>query len=199
MEEIKIEKDVYDFLYYTCFGASKNIFDMAVDRAYRDVQRTVRWGNNNKKREKMKSSSKEMVKNEVLEILNKKDVTKEDFDSWHEKACKGLVKILRDHGFEFYIGQAQKWINMTFKYLYIIDSSIVENLLPLLHIPIDNYIIEALKNEEGFIEFDTCWSKFDDYEKYSQFQKWFASLGYEYPLKRDFKIWEETAQKINAK
>ena len=68
-------------------------------------------------------------------FIAKDGIIKENFEllSYLDKPKDGCDK--------FYFGQAQKWVNMTLKYLYLlglIDSD--KNL----HIPIDSYILEAI-------------------------------------------------------
>ena len=76
------------------------------------------------------------------------------YAQWHKNVCEGLRKFAmewRDEagqplflpgGFTF--GHAQKWVNMTVKYMLILDLlQEAEGLLPKLHIPLDAYILAA--------------------------------------------------------
>lgn len=79
----------------------------------------------------------------------------------------------------FTIGQAQKWLNMTLKYLWLL------NILPdglneeYLHIPVDSYIIEAVGAKKDNYQYGlelvspiskSSWSSWDNYDKYMDFQ-----------------------------
>ena len=71
-----------------------------------------------------------------------------NFNSWHHSVCKELVdkySAVKDGETKFFeYGNAQKWVNMTMKYLWmlgILPKKITENDL---HIPIDSFIIDAL-------------------------------------------------------
>lgn len=113
-----------------------------------------------------------------------------DFDDWHKAKCEEIInfmnnsidksntKILKKEE-KFTIGQAQKWVNMTLKYLWLLDAlpdNIDENDL---HIPIDSYIIEIAYDNKN--KFDNAlgleekpkesWSKLSEYKNYFGIQK----------------------------
>lgn len=115
-----------------------------------------------------------------------------DFDDWHKAKCEEIKekmngnyetvnnsdeKVLKK---SFTIGQAQKWVNMTLKYLWLLDAlpdNIDENDL---HIPIDSYIIEIaydnknkFENALGLLEEKPkdSWSKLSEYEEYFKIQE----------------------------
>lgn len=54
----------------------------------------------------------------------------EDFTKWHHSICEEIVARYEAEGIEFYVGQAQKWVNMTLKYLYVLVPDVVESVLP---------------------------------------------------------------------
>ena len=73
-----------------------------------------------------------------------------DYDSWHESLCNSLVheysEVCSESESFFTYGNAQKWVNMTMKYLWLLKmlpDGVDQNNL---HIPIDSYIIDALWN-----------------------------------------------------
>ena len=81
---------------------------------------------------------------------------------WHNETCKDLVKCYSDCGLEniFTYGNAQKWVNMSLKYLFILSGASehykgesvkkllsIRNYTTKLHIPIDSYIIDILWKE----------------------------------------------------
>jgi hypothetical protein len=64
-----------------------------------------------------------------------------------------------------YLGHAQKWLNMTFKYIYVMGEQRVSSfghLYDLCHVPLDNILIEALR-KEGFQPLACPWSRLKDY------------------------------------
>ena len=83
------------------------------------------------------------------------------FDKAHEATCKALVADYEGTlGVrKFTYGNAQKWVNMTLKYMYLLDGIYlacgrelwmhkgIERCRNWLHVPIDSYIMEALYRE----------------------------------------------------
>ncbi len=80
------------------------------------------------------------------------------------------------------IGQAQKWLNMSIKYMRmmsVLNKSIDSEDI---HVPVDNYVIDAVKKNgkiselfdvEGLgieISFNGAWSRINDYNKYLELQ-----------------------------
>lgn len=75
-------------------------------------------------------------------------------------------QILKEN---FTIGQAQKWVNMTLKYLWLLDA-LPDNIDKKdLHVPIDSYIIKIAYRKKGNIQIcfgirkkpKELWSKWD--------------------------------------
>ena len=145
-----------------------------------------------------------------------------DFDDWHKAKCEEIKekmngnyetvnnsdeKVLKK---SFTIGQAQKWVNMTLKYLWLLDAlpdNIDENDL---HIPIDSYIIEIaydnknkFENALGLLEEkpEESWSKLTKYENYFKIQKAIRkaiktnATNETIPIKWESLAWIEVAEK----
>lgn len=181
-----INKD-YDSLFFMFFGISneqveksdcKGLILICARKAYRDFCRTIDYSEiKNDEKVALKETLLNILVNEVESLLHNKP----DYDAWHKILC---LKLTGNANGILHIGQAQKWINMTVKYLRVmgVDLCFAEKDM---HVPIDNYIIEAARlsqNEilyEGMDEtgagvtFDggTPWSKCDRYEVYFKFQK----------------------------
>ena len=197
MEKMVINKDKYDFLHFITYGNVINNYDTAVAKAYLDVCRTIRGFGKVKNKEEIKLVTSKLIAERTKAIIESKTMNQLNFDSWHRKTCVDLVEIFFKHNIIFSIGQGQKWINMTFKNLYILDESgVTDHIISFLHIPIDNYILEEAKSLDGFIEFDTAWSKIESYDRYLEFQKWFASMWNIPPFKKELSMWIESAIKI---
>jgi len=128
---------------------------------------------------------------EKTEILLKEDDAslQGNFDKLHEEECEKIIDIAKNaktkggenlfqgNGALFYIGQAQKWLNMTFKYMLAMglwDDSL-EKIRKHLHIPVDDYIIEAVKRKTNLKigeDFKSGWSKWEEYhDKYFKLQQ----------------------------
>lgn len=86
----------------------------------------------------------------IKELIKNPEQNK--FEDWHNNTCKQIVKnyknVKRNEESFFTYGNAQKWVNMTMKYLWMLG------LLPdgidedKLHIPLDSFIIDVLKENE---------------------------------------------------
>jgi hypothetical protein len=117
------------------------------------------------------------------------------FDGWHRQLATDLCAYYRRAGFgSFTIGQAQKWINMTLKYAVIFgDERIpgVSRLYPWLHVPIDNFVLDAIQLAGG-PRLNSRWSRTADYSEYFAVQLWFRrSFPQEEPLSVEFHFWAE--------
>ncbi len=90
--------------------------------AYKDFQRTLRGVGKAEvfpKASEARQRADEAVIQMITSIRDMNTVAQKDFDEWHRKACARLATTYRDFGYSsFRVGHAQKWLNMTFKYIY---------------------------------------------------------------------------------
>jgi hypothetical protein len=182
-------EDREDSLIAFYFGREGDYLAMCISRGYRDMQRTLSGIYKHKNKMELRSVAN-MVLGEFLEEA-KAVATSGDFDDWHREACERLCSVYREYGFEgFTAGHAQKWVNMTLKYIYVMDGRIkgFDHLYEFCHVPFDNILIEALK-KHGFEAPGDVWSKLD-YDTYSGKQRWirkhFKGLC---PMDVEFKLW----------
>jgi len=137
-----------------------------------------------------------LLKDEVGEYIGKNLINKESFDTWHHTICEGISDLYKKSGirfkkdYKFCYGQAQKWVNMFFKYLCVLKEDSIERLIPFLHVPIDNHIL--YKSEFKDIRKPSgVWSSWDEtkYKEYQETLKNSISIKYSttevYPI-----IWE---------
>lgn len=141
---------------------------------------------------------------------------KVSFDKWCGKTCgkiKTAIKIKdcynKVNGSKSIItnGNAQKWLNMALKYLWLLGAlpnDIKENRL---HAPIDSYILQKLWNlkAEGvtcsadtFYYKGNSWSKISDYNDYFDLQKVIrdmAKQGGKTVIEQENEAWIEMAIK----
>ena len=196
--ELTIE-DILHFLKVAYFGDIEDVYKAASKRAYRDFCRTIR----SQRFKDATHESKEVFRHDVTdymktrigslkEITNKKQ---EAFDAWHTDVCNGIIARF-PYG-ELYYGQAQKWINMTFKYLCVIDEGTHRKAwyFPFLHIPMDNIIINLAVEERLIERPDVPWSRWMEaqYETYQTALRTSIhnSYGDDYPpLLWEFRNWK---------
>ena len=193
-----------DYCFWTGFYQDRDCFTWASTKAYLDMNRTMTF------RDTPKDNSKEEI-NRVEQNRKKwldkgTDVIRrgfsspvEDFNCWHQGICDALIAIYSDdtlvlrhknkrteHSSELTYGQAQKWLNMTLKYLWLLDrlhliqeesthQFICANEKSF-HVPLDSYILRYVarqdknkkdrflpQNQNGLnpdIDFSRFWSLF---------------------------------------
>lgn len=172
------EKNVINFLLYSVLRvvpkSEENIpsedaikrredelIEAAINRAYLDTCRVFSVQKEEKK--DTRNDAVEKIKEEINEAVQKELAGEENYDNWHKELCKQLVKIYSNKTVEkrpFTYGIAQKWVNMTMKYLCVMKSIFTEygheDKLKIwdfidkneknFHIPIDSFILEALSD-----------------------------------------------------
>ena len=183
MEKTKLtEKDYNEFYKTMLYGNLSDPLKSAIKSAYRDVCRTITGFSKNPSHDEILSGAKNKMCSIVKELLNQNIDGQSSFDEWHKWACDSLIKCFK--GQKFTYGQAQKWVNMTMKYLSMFDYKQVEKVYEFCHVPIDNYIIEIVG-----VKFDTAWSRVESYEKYLEFQELFRNKYKGIPLDNEFYMW----------
>lgn len=151
-----------NFLLFTAMGINSSsrkeaVVSAAIDRAFRDASSHVLSidGGNEPKKELGKA-----VISKALEELESID----DYAKWHDDLCQQLLdkeySPAKEHPLKsITYGIAQKWVNMTMKYLAVAYYALNEHEAceeycsfyewavkrheASLHVPVDRYIIEA--------------------------------------------------------
>lgn len=157
--------------------------DACINTAYRDFCRTMHGIMGNDRNEAMRSEASDIIRRMIGKVL-KVSLTQAEFDKLHSSACKAVKKVYSDNQTSFFIGQAQKWINMSLKYVYLlylvdlldINKTGIEMLKQNyrhFHLPIDNIVLQHQTVKRLYSEHigNTAWSRIDDYPKYLAFQK----------------------------
>lgn len=176
VETVNVDKDILTFLkcvYFKKYMKNEdNILMAAFDRAYLDMCRTIRYG-------KLSNDDRMCFKRNAFKAFEDwiKDLNSVPFDEWHKKACENMIESFSlkgdiDKSFIVY-GQAQKLVNMTLKYVYVLDDNNnygVKNIFNHLHVPVDRYILDLAKKDLGINKPDGAWSTWD-YNTYKEYQK----------------------------
>lgn len=192
LEYISVSKDAHEFLKHALFGAWNSIYIAASERAYRDMCRTLRLANVDGKM--LRDTIDKRLEMETRTVLEKGFANQKQFDSWHQRICEMIQQHYADHSVELTVGQAQKWVNMTLKYLFIADAPGSADIFYFCHVPIDSYIIDAAEQQLKLERPSTPWSKISDYSVYADYQKELRiRLGNTAPLEWEFKAWLSTA------
>ncbi|MDO4282754.1 MAG: hypothetical protein Q4D02_03880 [Clostridia bacterium] len=178
------EEIIKKFYAYSLFGKVSNCIESSVKRAYRDFNRTIRGFKANVEHNRIYDNAIQIMIDEINNLIISNMNSQREFDEWHKNLCDALIQSFEDQ--KLYYGQTQKWINMSLKYLAILDYTKVAKNYIFFHIPIDNYILE---HEEELNRFKCTWSRIDDYDLYLEFQKEFRKKYNGAPLENEFLIW----------
>lgn len=225
MENIWLNDNGIEFLLFSYFGITKNelekddeatkekIVKKCAERAYRDMCRTLKFISDSD--ENRKAFRKDIYCIIVRRVNNDLfQCNDENFDNVHHEICNDIIikanesKILQT----FSYGQAQKWLNMTIKYMRMFNCFIKlmndNDLENKLHVPVDAYIITKAKEEFGIMGPRDPWSKWDE-KKYKNFQDNLRKAikhhpeddngtQYKSPIEWEEKAWIEIAKKKRA-
>lgn len=184
--------DFEDYLICIYFGSGEYL-DECIGRAYRDLNRTL-WGIASLKYKKeLDEKAVNTIKELFKSIKSQRFSNNNGFDKWHKKVCNKLVSLYKKFGYsKFTIGHAQKWINMTFKYIFTLGSERLPGYFKhyrFCHAPIDNYLLKQFKDFDPPKLTDT-WSKLTNYTEYLNLQKWIRErFKGSSPLSVEFQLW----------
>ena len=139
--------------------------------------RTIKFApsSNEEERVKTRTDVDDLIENKLKAIADAGITRQDEYDEWHEELCEKIAgRYAKVCGNQFCIGQAQKWVNMTVKYLYLIDGGCVKSINPFAHVPLDNYVFTAAMEHLNLSSASaglTPWSKIKDYRVYLNYQK----------------------------
>ncbi len=110
------------------------------------------------------------LKNGIQEMSRTDICTQAEFDVWHETMCLAIQQCYTEKHVAFSIGHAQKWLNMTLKYLCMLDPDTMERNCQHFHAPLDSYIFAAVEKQFQLQRPCPAWSKMDKYDEYLFYQ-----------------------------
>lgn len=165
-----------DFAFWTEFyndeGNGTDCFSWASNKAYLDMNRTMTFKEipqNNTPKDTV--AVRKNLRDEGTKAIREKfDEMSGRFENWHKDICDELISIyngelvLREGGKRtdktatLTYGQAQKWLNMTLKYLWLLNrlgmiedssiSDVITNCQDEFHVPLDSYILRYVAKQE---------------------------------------------------
>lgn len=216
-EAIDLKKEALIFL--ADIKEGENPVDWAIRRAYTDMSRRTlhfKQGTSDEEKADLKGCAVNAIRKALEDLAKKKCMGDQDaFDVWHRKLSNNLCHIYNDSDLleeDFTFGQAQKWINMTLKYLWAyeitgIEASVVPSMKEMeafMHIPLDRKMLKILKTNYSDIKLSGAgsdgyaWSKIQDYESYNSYQKEIREAilkEYESPIVFELKHWNSSDTK----
>ena len=194
---MNLSSEAQHFLWYSYFTVSYD--ELAKDReaalllcaqrAYLDMNRTLTFDPDKEDHEDFRNSVCEEIISGIKTKLLSCD--KSAFDDNHLRLCNHIIEFVKDKNIlipragnneSFYYGQAQKWLNMTVKYMLIMGfwSDELKPIEAAIHIPVDNFIMKAAsdigvmlpRTSETYGKYSTSskpWSKWSE-DNYTRFQ-----------------------------
>ncbi len=169
--EIAINFLLYSYFKITLESKSDTIIEKAIDKAYFDATNRAAFNALKKtdfNSDDLKAKGTAIIKNGIDKIINQSS----NLDEIHNDICESLlenykgIKVKDTNENAFSYGNAQKWVNMTMKYLYVlgnvflnseVNNDFVTNYVEKIndfsnkiHIPVDSYILQALWEEKNF-------------------------------------------------
>jgi len=174
------QQDILNFWIRVYLGTTNTVElkQAAIDRAYRDFNRTMH-GIRDIQTPQFYQSLKNLL-NEITDEAVSITFNQVEFDKWHKQKCDILKsEFITLLAYEISYGQAQKWINMSLKYMSALGNNVIngiDNNYKYFHIPIDNIIQEKLELH-NIPSISKKWSRIDNYDIY---------LNYQYKVRRTF-------------
>lgn len=217
---------LYSYFKITLESDKDAIIEAAVDKAYHDATNQAAF-NTRIAKDDLKSKDEayrayQSVKKDIL-IPFAKEISCID-ENWHKNLCRKICEKYKNMNIEikcknldnaFTIGNAQKWVNMTLKNLYVIalvfeengknndlTYSVISNA-PNFHVPIDSYILQKLKENningvtgsgETYYYKNKAWSKLDGYDTYMELQNEIRKMAGKNPIAWEGPAWLEVAK-----
>ena len=180
---------VRDYLFQVYFGDYRDPFKAAVKRAYLDFNRTLhKFGANGQRQETCAKAEQQLI-TQLQSMLTEEMASQEQYDQWHRDCCDQLIEAFRAVGkHKMYYGQAQKWINMALKYLFVLDRELTSRNYQYFHIPIDNIVLDKLAAMSKPPVLNTAWSRIDSFEEYLRFQVWYRTTFAGVPMDNEFTL-----------
>jgi hypothetical protein len=191
-----------DISFWTGFYNDEDCFSWASNKAYLDMNRTMTFKETPKNDSQKEKNRIDALRKPWRDAGTKaiKDGFKSvptDFTVWHKSICEKLIEIYgtdklvekennkrTEQPAKLTYGQAQKWLNMTLKYLWLLDrlehiddvniSSFIRTHAKSFHVPLDSYILryvakqdkskndkfDSSNNNELEADFDDYWKSF---------------------------------------
>ncbi len=196
MKETTISHEDWIAYIYSLYFGSGDPLSNCIKRAYRDFSRTLHEVGEHPNREELTRSAKKLLLEEFRNVKKIKFQNQEEFDTWHQSVCTDMQELYKHYGYDkLYIGQSQKWINMTYKYIFAYGAEQIDgyaDIYQFCHVPIDNFVVNALKEKSNINppKAITPWSRISDYQAYLNYQKLIAQTEPDVPLLDiEFYLW----------
>jgi len=120
----------------------------------------------------------------------------DEFDTWHRDTASRLVQTAENPDFDFTVGQAQKWINVSIKNAVALGDRLMPSLscvYDVAHVALDRIVLGELRRRDWMPRrlLQGPWSQLTDYGEYMMCQRLIRENLPGIPLEEEFHIWEE--------
>jgi hypothetical protein len=191
--DLHSRSDYEDLLVFFFFGPDDDLLRACRRRAYRDMSRTLHGIRGNTV---CFDNADKVLEESFHSIASVAQPTQAKFDDWHQITCERLRESYHRDGYpKFTVGQGQKWINMTFKYIFVMGERRLKgfsHLYDFCHAPLDDYFMCAVPN---FPRLGCPWSRMNDYGAYLDRQRWIRNQYQDPPLKAEYDLWLAEAKR----
>lgn len=167
------KKDIY---FWIGFYNDEDCCSWASNKAYLDMNRTMTFkdipkNDSQQEKDRVDKQRKEWRDKVTEAIRNGFSNQTNDFERWHRDICTKLIEVYgngqlvsRDGkkrtntSTGLMYGQAQKWVNMTLKYLWLLNrlnlindpniSTFIKKHEKTFHVPLDSYILKYVARRD---------------------------------------------------
>lgn len=165
-----------DFSFWTGFYCDEDCFAWASNKAYLDMNRTLTFreipGNKSQKETARIDALRKAWRDKGTDIIKAHSrFFAVEFTDWHKSVCRELIDHYGDdklvekknnqrteHPAKLTYGQAQKWLNMTLKYLWLLNRlhliddentvAFIDTYEKSFHVPLDSYILRYVARQD---------------------------------------------------
>ncbi len=158
------------------FDNIDKIIQEAIKRSYAPSVQNTALKNEKYGSEKLKKPRQEcepILLNALIKVYSNITITEQQFIDWEKNLADELKKTYYKNDITKYTyGNAQKWINMSIKYLFSsdhIDHS--HKLFEICFLPIDRIVQDKAYKELGVKKLPVAWSRCDTWQNILDYEK----------------------------
>jgi hypothetical protein len=191
-----------DFLAICYFGGDEDWLERCIQRAYLDMSRTLRrQGSSDEAHEEWRQAASATLRDCLVQLPKHSAWSAEAFDEWHRESVEVLQSVSTEHEVLLYVGQCQKWINMSIKYAVALGERRMpgfSSVYEVAHVALDSIVLDQLVagvDGKKMQALPHAWSRIPTYAEYMSCQLWVRANVTGIPLEVEYRLWQEGARK----
>ena len=191
-----------DFVALCYFEGKGDWLERCIGRAYLDMSRTLRrQGSTDKSHSEWRKAASLTLRNRLRELTQCPAWNTPAFDEWHKASVVLLQDLSRERSVLLYVGQCQKWINMSIKYAIALGERRLpgfSGVYEVAHVPLDTIVLDGLVSGLAGKKMQApphTWSRISEYAEYLTCQVWVRENIPGIPLEIEYRLWEAGARK----